>query len=126
MKEFFTRKKANEGLRLDLKSPDGTDTEEWIMVLSRWADPVVEFYDALPAWMRDQKEAGRPIDEIIAESRRRGVAAAIGDWSFKEECNEENKIIFVTEAPQIAKLIDLQGADDKGFFSVTSPGSTSG
>ena len=112
---FFTRTKANKGVRIPLVLPTGEETGEWLQVASIQSDvyrkvSTEERRKAVEAAM--QKE-DYEFDEIGINS------ALVIDWSFDEECTRENVAAFLEEAPQIADKINQVAMDNKRFFGNT-------
>lgn len=136
MDEFFTRDKANEGVVLPLFRPDdGTKTEHWLKILGVDSDAYFKAETAMRRAMpgieaeakslKGNEEQLTFIAEKQAEWQRKVLAAVIVDWSFdkegvpekdRKECTEENKVEFLTKAPQIAKAVDTFVSDRRLFF----------
>lgn len=125
MKEFYTRQKANEGVKLPLFLPDGTQSDHWFMVRGVDSDQfrksearakrkAVEF-----AQMEDQDERA----DAIREAELECIASLIASWSFDEECTDENVVNFLREAPQIADAVNRYAARRADYFS-KKPGSS--
>ena len=125
MEEFFTKDKANQGIELPLYTPDGKKTDHLLTILGVDSDAHYQ------AELREKRKimALTPTVKSLPESEREAViskaqrdseleifASLILDWTFEEECNHENKIKFLTNAPQIADMIDKVASDRKLFF----------
>lgn len=132
MEAFFTRDKANEGRKLPLHAPDGSPTDEWLVVRHVWSD---DFQKAEEAAMRQARETimglgkdAKPeaVADVQRESRISLLASLIAGWSFDAECTPESAAEFLTQAPQIADKINDFAADSKAFFGNESTSSTSG
>lgn len=128
MKSFYTRSIANAGINLPIPNPDGTESAEWLLVLGMDSDP---FRKAQAAAHRNLLELAK-IEEsdkraqAIEQDRLKVLASLIADWSFDEECNEENKLAFLKECPTVADLVDHKAAKRADFFTKSSESSTSG
>jgi len=125
MSSFFTREKANTGLDFPLWLPNGEQSKESIKVRGMDSD---EFRQVEQEVQRDMAQASKDPKELVrvyAEGKLRLVACLIISWTFPEECNEENKIIFLREAPQIAEAINKAASDRKLFFANGSTVSSS-
>jgi len=122
MDAFFTRQRANEGIKLPLALPDGTDTEHYICI--RGVDS-----DAFKSAESNQKRlmlqllssSDKVLDtgEIEAATREGQLsilAALVISWSFDQECSLDNVKQFLREAPQIAQQIDKIASRRKLFF----------
>lgn len=114
---FYTRKSANDGVKLPLELPDGTPTDEWLIILGVDSDA---FREAETAELRRAIEADYSSDEerdrAANESKRRLAAALIGGWSFDEEKTPETAFKFLTEAPHIQRQVDMLAIQRKRFF----------
>ncbi|WP_163836873.1 phage tail assembly chaperone [Spartinivicinus ruber] len=115
MTDFFTREKANTGIKLPLTLPDGTETEHYLVI--RGVDS--DFYqEAVNETRRlvllDAKNKNSEYTNKEAELTI--LASLVADWSFDEECTPENIKKFLREAPQIAPKIDSVAGDRSLFF----------
>lgn len=132
---FKIRDAANEGVRIQLSTPDGKPTEHWLMVRSAWSD---EYQDARTEIIRQAIADGglvatAPEDEAakmrkVLDRKRRAAAAAalIAGWSFDIEPTEQNKAEFLEEAPQILAWVERIASEDVRFFGKESGSSLSG
>jgi len=118
MSDFFTRDKANDGIRLPLYKPDGTATEHWLMV--RGVDS-----DAFREAETDSKRRAMQISQIkdegecnraVMEEELRMVAALVIDWSFPAPCTRKEVIEFLRKAPQIEKAVQTVAGRRALFF----------
>lgn len=117
MSRFYTRDGANEGTKIPLHHPDGSPSDDFLIIRSVDSDA---FRDAESEAKRDILRS-RGIDDIEERKTLASVAgmrmhvALIKDWSFDEECTEENIQIFLTGAPHIKDAID-QMASKRTLF----------
>lgn len=117
MEMFFTRGNANKGIKLPLYTPDGLKTEHWVRILGVDSDSyrAVEHEERRKALtLRGKTE--EEITQAMNESSDRILSSIIVEWSFEEECNTENKLKFLREAPQIAEQINKFSGDRRLFF----------
>ncbi|URA07005.1 hypothetical protein P9A47_gp37 [Xanthomonas phage Elanor] len=127
MNEFFTRGKANEGLKLPLYLPDGTKSEHWVQVLGvdsdafRQADAEHRRDAFRIAGIEDLGERSRAIEE----SKLTLVATLVVAWSFDKPCNVATVSEFFREAPQIMDAIDRAASKRALFFVNRSSASES-
>jgi hypothetical protein len=127
---FHTRAPSNEGVRLDLVTPNGERTDHWLKVLGADSDA---FRDAELLAKRDSIRVGGIKDEAerLAETRRlqvRLLSAVVVAWSFEHPCTREAVEEFLTEAPQVADSIDTLISKRALFFgkrSIDSSGTPS-
>lgn len=126
MSSFFTREKANTGMEFPLWLPDGTKSEEFLRIRGMDSDEFREAEQesqrgmALAATLKDPKELSR----VYNECKLKMIASLVISWSFPQECNLENKMEFLREAPQIADSINKVGSDRKLFFANGSSASS--
>ncbi len=120
MAAFNIARKSNEGVKLPLTLPDGTETAEWVKV--RGADSK-RFRNTQAKANRERlknvkKKSQEPaqVAQQDADITRRLVASLVSDWSFPEECNEANIVKFLADAPQIQEAIDLFADQRVNFF----------
>jgi len=132
--EFFTRQKANQGVKLFL--PDartGQLTDEWIRVLGKESDAYrAEDHEShnriherlVAVGTKDKTALDAAAKSIIREETFVMLASLITEWSFGELTREE-AVEFLREAPQIADMIDNFTSNRSLFFdSVASSSST--
>lgn len=123
--DFFTRAKANEGERMPLSLPDGTATDEWLLIRGVDSD---EFRLALDAFRRDLLTYAAIKDEAekaekTEQARLRLNAALVIGWSFEAEFSEAALLEFLRESPYIAAEVDRFASDRRRFFGKRSTGS---
>lgn len=133
-KDFFTRARANAGLRLPLYDPDtGQETEHWIHILGRDSDT---FRRAEADSKRRLVEAVKGMDpgnkEAIDSALKKAgddetltlIASLVSGWSFDAPCTFEAVKEFLREAPQIADAIDRTAVKRHLFSQGVSTSST--
>lgn len=123
--DFFTRAKANEGERMPLSLPDGTPTDEWLMIRGVDSD---QFRHALDEFRRKSLTAAsiKDLEEKAekAEAARLELnAALVIGWSLDAEFTEAALLEFLREAPYIAAEVDRFASDRRRFFGKRSTGS---
>lgn len=123
--DFFTRAKANEGERMPLSLPDGTPTDEWLLIRGVDSD---QFRVALDdfrrellvlASVKDEKERA----EKTEAARLKLNAALVIGWSFDAEFSEAALLEFLRESPYITAEVDRFASDRRRFFGKRSTGS---
>lgn len=128
MKEFYTRQKANEGVKLPLFHPDGTMSDHWFMVRGidsdhfRRAESLAKRKAVELAQIEDPNERA----EKVRDTELTCIAALVAGWSFEEECTTDNVVSFLREAPQIADMVNRYAARRAEFFSKKSGSSATG
>lgn len=128
MQDFYTRQKGSEGKKVPLYSPSGEPTSHWLLVRSIDSD---EFRRA----EIQAKRAAAKLVEIEDEEERAAevrkqttgvIASLIAGWSFEQECSPDNVVNFLTEAPQIADMVNQIAARRRDFYNAPSENCTSG
>lgn len=138
--KFFTREKANAGIKLELKLPDGTPTECWIKVRGVDSDA----YKKAAAEMRlralalmgsDNEEDKAKLQDMAKGELHKSEllemhASLVADWYILDEDDKpipftpENVRTFLREAPQIAEQINEVSTRRKLFFGKSLKSST--
>ena len=120
MEAFFTREKANDGIKVPLHLPTGEKSEHWIEIYGVDSD----------AFRRAELEARRegvklatiqdPIekDQAQVDLTRTLRASLIRAWSFDQELTRETASEFLRNAPQIAETIDRVSSNRALFFGI--------
>lgn len=129
LSDYFTREKANEGLRLPLRTPEGVDEGDWVHIQGIDSDAFrearVEQSRRLMAIAQIGEEAKTPEErERCAAIRKdaardndlRVTASLITAWSFEEPPTEEAKMTLLREAPYIQQQIDGVAFNRSSFF----------
>ena len=119
MQQFHTRKKASVGVEVPLYNPDGTASEHWFRIRGVDSD---EFRRAETKAKRSAIELSQIEDEqeradVIRATELSVVAELVAGWSFEEPCTHDNVVNFLTEAPQIADMVNRFAAQRAQFFS---------
>lgn len=123
---FFTRQRANEGIKLPLALPDGTDTDHWIKIRGIDSDA----FKAAEAEQRRRVYAASAEDDktklaaVLADIILENTCALVIEWSFETPCTPENIKKLLKEAPQITDQIDRLASRRALFFSKGSTNST--
>lgn len=127
MKKFMIREQAQKSTRVHLVDPaTSAITEDWVDVRSSLSD---EFIDARNLLAGEASEWNPDKEARKRESKERQLrlkAALVAGWSFHEECNEENVVTFLREAPQVGEMLLNVADDGSRFFAGPSTGSASG
>lgn len=122
---FYTRNKANEGIKLPLVLPTGERTEHWLQV--RGVDS-----DAFRGANADTQRAALNLGRIENEEERKAatveaqvrlMASLISGWSFDTPCTPEAVETLLREAPQIMDAVDKVVSNRAIFFAISSASS---
>lgn len=121
MELFATRSRANEGKRLELRTPDGKATDHWLQVRHVWSDAFQEAEDSIMSGVREDVLAAEgdsaKVAKIKRDAQERLWASLVIDWSFDSECTPDAVAAFLHDAPQIGKVLDKYCADSRHFFA---------
>lgn len=129
MDRFFTRKSANEGVKLPLYDVNtGSATDDFIRVMNFDSDAYkqasIEYHRRRLVYSGETDKAKTVKLEL--ENQIQLAASLILEWSFDEELNQENAIKFLREAPQIQSMIEKIAGDRQLFFVLKSSDSLTG
>jgi hypothetical protein len=121
VKAIYTRTKANEGVRVDLKDFPGSN---WIRVLGVDSDPVQAAILAFNRAKAASKEAGEkkeggPFEDPAV------IASMVTEWSFDEPLTPEVLRETLVECPHLGVIIVNEALDRDRFFN-KPPASSSG
>lgn len=122
--DFFTRAKANEGERMPLSLPDGTPTDEWLLIRGVDSD---EFRLAMDEFRRELLALAALKDEKDRADKTQAAqlklnAALVSGWSLDAEFSEAALLEFLRESPYIAAEVDRFASDRRRFFGKRSTG----
>lgn len=123
IKSYFTRQAHNEGVRLYIAAPDGSETQDWVEIRGIESDifretrnqSEAELYASLSG-ITDTKERIAKIESVREDARLKLLASLVIAWSFEEDCTQENITQLLVEAPFIADFIDKKSASVKDFI----------
>ena len=116
MSDFHSRKKANEGKKLFLETPDGTVTEHFFVILNCDSDALAKAHAKAREDAVENKMSANPDPDFVPKQRMKLIASAVKEWSFEDELTPESVIAFLTECPHIADEVDRLIYDRKAFF----------
>lgn len=128
MEAFFTRARANEGVKLPLALPDGSPTEHWIRIRGIDSDQFKQAETEARRHAFELADIKDPVElqQAVSNDKLKLLAALVIDWSFADRpCTQENIFALLREAPQIADEIDRLSARRRLFFKQGSTPSTS-
>ena len=115
MSDFFTREKANEGKKVFLTLPDGTETEEYLIIRGVDSDYYVAAFQEVKRRLSLNTDKDNP-EYTPKDAEIDILASLVAGWSFKEDYTTENIAKFLREAPQIALKIDDIAGNRSLFF----------
>ena len=116
MSDFHSRKKANEGKKVYLQTPDGTVTEHYLVIVNCDSDALAKAHAEARTAAVEHKMSGATDSEFTQKQRMKLIASAVIGWSFEDELTKESVTAFLTECPHIADEVDNLIYDRKAFF----------
>lgn len=128
MEDFYTRDKANEGIKVPLYLPDGKESEHSIKIrgvdsdIFRAADT-----EARRAALQIARSGLSDEEKNLAYKKveNKLIASLVISWTFDKECTLDNVVEFLENAPQIKDGIDLKAGNRKAFLEAWSSDSLS-
>ena len=127
MEEFYTRGRAEDGVKIPLQTPEGAKTDHYLIVCGIDSD---RFRQADIKAKRKMLELAAETDdekrtENLNSAKAELIASLVKDWSFDQECTRANVVSFLREAPQIMEQIDRVTANRPLFFTMQGSNSES-
>jgi len=124
------RELLEKGSKLTLKTVDGKDSDDWVVVFSRWADSVrFELDDTeregLQLMARTGKISAKDRGDLIRRCHVRMVAGWGGPGFDDLEFTQDNVEAWIRDNPQHAEAIDARSGADR-FFTYASSSSSTG
>ena len=125
MEEFFTRDRANEGIKVPLFYPDGRPSDHHLFVRSKLSDHFrlaeqAAYRKATDiAQIEDQEKQAEAFHDLTLDT----ITSLVSGWSFDKDCTPENVKAFLQQAPQIADMVDQLAKKKALFFGSKSNGS---
>ena len=112
--QFNSRIKHEEGLKVFLPLPDGTVSEEFVILTGRdsrsFRKAQTDFRNRMVEAKADDKEF-----DTYAEGLKL-TASAIKSWSLEDALTLESAVALLDGAPYILDLLDSKLYDSKSFF----------
>jgi hypothetical protein len=117
MNRFFTLEKANKGKVLDLLLPDGEKSGYSLTVVNRLSDVAAKGLEDL---RRSNTEEAAKDEADRTPMRQRSaafLAKCVIGWTLPEEFTLDNVTELLTQAPQIASIVETYVWNDSLFFA---------
>ena len=121
--KFATRDVIEAGIKVPLACPDGTPSDDWLVIRNFRSDGFRKVNAEIAA--RDAQK-GTPGFEVQQADAVKRCAALIAGWSFKAECTPENIAKFLADCPTVPEQVFLAATQDKHFFASGATPSSSG
>jgi hypothetical protein len=135
IKELFTRKRHNEGVKLDVKDESGA-VVGWIRVRGLDSDAYRSAHDSasqamvrLAGVVRAGGAGAALLPATQAEKDEAQLAervALVAEWSFDDACTVANVTDLFREAPYLSDQVYYVACDRDRFLGINSPASTDG
>lgn len=127
-----------KGSKLYLKDRDGQDSDDWVLVFSRWADPVrFTLDDTQRRGRREIATRGKISHQVRGELIREVHAAMIAGWGGSTkldvfdnktldevEPTDQAKLAFLRASPQHGEAIDDHCSNDRLFMKASASSRT--
>lgn len=128
MEQFFTREKANEGVDLPLYLPNGELSEYNITVRGIDSDAFREAETTAKRKAIDVAQIKNPDERALAVKtvQIECIASLVAGWNLPTEYTHNNVVKLLTEAPQIADMVNRFAAQRAAFFVKKSSSSAHG
>ena len=122
MAAFNVAKKANSGSKMMLTLPDGTETEEYLVVMgadsTKFRGVVAKANREKLKKLKSMQDNDAARDKMLLDTEIKVLASLVVDWSFDEECTQANVVRFFKDSPQIQEQVDSFASDRANFFEV--------
>lgn len=118
-KQYMTRDTANEGAKLHVVSPDGSLSDDFLIILSTDSDAFIHEETAILREVAFSVNDNNDKDDPVEKARKNKLRLAcvlIKSWSFDEKCNPENKLEFLKNSPRNADSVDIFANQPLNFF----------
>jgi len=117
MEDFFLdQDKTNNGVKMPLFGPDGTLTNEYLLVRSQWSNVVKRAKEESERLISTELMKGEIPPEVREEMVIDFMVSMIAGWSFKVEATPENIKKFLLNAPQEAARVEAKSIGNTLFF----------
>lgn len=114
--EFSTLSNSNKGVTLTIPNTGG----ETITVLGTDSDTAKKAQADIIRSLRDLPEDKATSEQEELEQSERNrlefLSSLVVGWSFKEECNKQNVLAFLTQSPFVANFVDIEAAKISNFM----------
>lgn len=123
--DLFTRAAANDGRRVNIPAPDGSDTGEWLHIRHVDCD---EFRKARAEVFARAAVLGKDVSDedrkrLHSEALIELTASTVCGWSLEDDFSKQAVIDLLNNAPYLADWLDRKSSDAALFFGKGSTGS---
>jgi len=112
--QFNSREVHETGVKVFLPLPDGTPTEEFVILCGRdsrsFRKAQTDYRERMVAAAAD----GKDFDTFIEGARL--TASAVKSWSLEDPCTPQSVATLLENAPYLVDLLDTKMYDSKSFF----------
>lgn len=124
LKDFYFEDKAMIGERMPIRLPDGTDSGEWLNVISPTADVAMRAgrdfmfaYQAKVAELEPLKEDKTKyailLNDFCNDINRQMAASIVNGWSFSEPFTREAFMQLLTQYSSLGNMVAEFQADQR-------------
>lgn len=119
LEQFYTQEKSEEGMRVPLLKPDGSESGHWLLI--RGTDSQAFRLAERMGQRKGRDLAFKTKDENQLAAGYAGIeteviASLVKAWSFEKPCTLANVVDFFKKAPQIQDTVNVMGAKRALFF----------
>lgn len=115
--QFYTREKHEEGVKVFLTLPDGTETTEFVVIQGSHSKAFRKAQSAYRTKMVEASAEGKEFDSLVEGAKL--TASTIKSWSLEDELTEDSALKLLEEAPYLVDLLDSKIFGAKSFFGGT-------
>ncbi len=120
MGAFNTRALSESGVKMHLTLPDGTETDEFLIVQGSdsvgFAAGLAKYNREILRISEDKDLDDETVALLLAERKRELVASIVLSWTFDQDCSVGEIVKFFSASPRIQQQVDLFAGDPTNFF----------
>lgn len=110
---FDVRKVIDNGVKIDLKLPDGADSGKWIRIRNFRSQAYRDTLDEIGARIA---EHGKPDAKQRHADRIALLSSLIAEWNFDTKLTAQSAADFLEKAVLVREQIDRACLEDDRFF----------
>jgi hypothetical protein len=120
---FDVRKAIDDGVKIDLKLPDGSDSGKWLRIRNFRSQAYRDKLDEIGARIAEQ---GKPDAKQRHADRIALLSSLIAEWNFETKLTPQSAADFLEKAILVREQIDRACLEDDRFFGKGAAASSSG
>lgn len=136
MDKYKVKEEVEHGVKMNLMLPDGSLSEDYLMVLSTYSSAYKQEENKLlreaALKRKELADSGKTLSEdeqweYKQSSNLRLLSSLVTGWSFKEqEFSKQNLIDWLKEAPTVQDQLDFFSQNHKAWFAAKLRSSSDG